>query len=225
MTNFMFFTPEDLPPEVREQMERHRMEHSETSHSVYRLLTDSDEVQSEALGHIIRACLADESNGSYFLGIMAATKAARTGECMACGVNHDKEAHDLFDAERPAAATETVEPTTDTPEPPDPAGGPVVLTPDGPVVYMQDANDPTMVRPVPVEALAPLATEGLGSRIEKMVEYHVEPVEDGDYDGTVRCTGIAGMNGPCGVTYPNLKDRMLRGPEHCSGCFARAGQG
>lgn len=222
--DFMFFTPEDLPPEVREQMERHRMQHSEVSHSVYRLMDDLTDEQMEALGNIIRTISNDESAAPYFLGIIASKMSQRTGACLACNKNHDREANDLFAASH-ADGPNTADPTTDTTEPEKPAHGSLTLTPEGPVVNMQDATDPERSHAVPLDALLPMAAESLGNRIAKMVEYHVEPVEDGDYDGAVKCTGINGLPGPCGMTYPNLNDRMLRGPEHCSGCFARAGQG
>jgi hypothetical protein len=62
---------------------------------------------------------------------------------------------------------------------------------------------------------------------ENMKKYHLDDVYDSDTKEFLYfvCTGIKGMKGPCGVTYPTIQDRMLNGPEHCSGCFARMSQG
>ena len=74
----------------------------------------------------------------------------------------------------------------------------------------------------------PAATDeqvAAAQRHAQMIEYHVLPVLDGRPDGTVYCTGIFPDNVPCGMTYPNLADRMVKRPDECSGCFTRAGQG
>ena len=62
---------------------------------------------------------------------------------------------------------------------------------------------------------------------EYMREYHLDDVYDSDTKAFLyyKCTGIEGMSGPCGVTYPSLADRMMKKPEECSGCFARMAQG
>jgi hypothetical protein len=77
---------------------------------------------------------------------------------------------------------------------------------------------------------ARLAEEGgdLGSRaavLIQMDQYHVAPVDDGDLLGSVVCTGITPPVEGCGIVYQSLEDRMLRAPDYCSGCFAKAGQG
>ena len=63
------------------------------------------------------------------------------------------------------------------------------------------------------------------NRLIAMHEHHVEPVDDDDLWGKVRCTGIVlGMEG-CGMEWPNLEDRQLRGPDECSGCQIRSAHG
>lgn len=54
--------------------------------------------------------------------------------------------------------------------------------------------------------------------IENLRKYHVEPVEP--QSRVVKCMGITG-NGPCGMTWPSLDDRMLREPDECDGCFQK----
>lgn len=67
--------------------------------------------------------------------------------------------------------------------------------------------------------------EERGNRLIAMHEYHVEPVEEDDLWGIVRCTGVVEGNGPCGLTYVNLEDRMVRQPSDCHGCFQKSSQG
>ena len=61
----------------------------------------------------------------------------------------------------------------------------------------------------------------------EMEEYHLDDLRlegSGELIGFM-CTGINGMHGPCGMTYPSIEDRKLRPPEYCSGCFVRMAQG
>lgn len=67
----------------------------------------------------------------------------------------------------------------------------------------------------------------LGTDKAIMEVYHLDDLRQ---EGTgellgFACTGIEGMKGPCGVVYKSIEDRMLKGPEECSGCFVRMGQG
>ena len=78
-------------------------------------------------------------------------------------------------------------------------------------------------KPEGVNDCAPLTDE----QRRLCVVYHLDDLRE---EGTNRllgfvCTGIEGSRGPCGVTYPSIDDRMLRDPEHCSGCFSRAAHG
>jgi len=223
MSEFMFFTPDDLPPEVREQIERHRMEHSAASHSVYRLIDDLNDDQREALAALLRAAAGDPAMASYFCGILAAKHSADTGQCLACNRNHDEEASLLADGDSsPAGRPSEPDPANDASPPAADGSGPARPAHDRLAASSGDVVEFDQTYPNP---FAGPGEDSIGTRIERMVEYHVEPLEDGNYEGRVRCLGIVGSNGPCGVTYPNLEDRMLRGPEVCSGCFARAGQG
>lgn len=62
---------------------------------------------------------------------------------------------------------------------------------------------------------------------ENMKKYHLDDLRDedtGELLGFI-CTGIDGVRSPCGVRYVSIEDRMLRDPEHCSGCFIKAAHG
>lgn len=65
------------------------------------------------------------------------------------------------------------------------------------------------------------------SEEELMRKYHLDDQRDADTHELLGyiCTGIEGMKGPCGARYPSIEDRMLKPPEHCSGCFIRMAQG
>lgn len=58
-----------------------------------------------------------------------------------------------------------------------------------------------------------------------MAEYHVEPTDDDDLTGPVKCLGVLPGQGPCGLVYQDLTDRMVRKPDDCHGCFIRSSQG
>lgn len=64
-----------------------------------------------------------------------------------------------------------------------------------------------------------------GNRLIAMHEHNVEPVDDEDLWGKVRCTGIMDGLGSCGMEWPNLEDRQLREPTECSGCQIRSAHG
>lgn len=58
---------------------------------------------------------------------------------------------------------------------------------------------------------------------ELMEKYHLDDVYDEKSGAFLyfKCTGIQGMRGECGVTYPSLEDRLMKAPEECSGCHQR----
>lgn len=72
------------------------------------------------------------------------------------------------------------------------------------------------------------AFDDLTDEQKKLMElYHLDDLRE---EGTgkllrFKCTGISGMREGCGLTYETIEDRMLRGPETCSGCFIRMGHG
>lgn len=78
------------------------------------------------------------------------------------------------------------------------------------------------------DTLLPMFAWELSKKDKELMElYHLDDLRIEGTDELVgfACTGINGMSGPCGVTYPSIADRMLKGPEECSGCFIKMGHG
>lgn len=93
-----------LPPEIRKQMENAQahaeMEMSASVHGHINLIDSLDEDAlvyfRSVMGHV--ADHGDQSSdqaASWHAGFYAAVLWKRFGICPACGVNHDKEAHEL----------------------------------------------------------------------------------------------------------------------------------
>lgn len=79
----------------------------------------------------------------------------------------------------------------------------------------------------PVVDLANKFRDMTEEELQLMREYHLD---DARVEGTNElvgfiCTGIVGCPGGCGIVYPSIEDRMLRGPEDCHGCFNKAAHG
>jgi hypothetical protein len=82
--------------------------------------------------------------------------------------------------------------------------------------------------PTPVPVAPPLPTDEIGKGDREIMKvYHLDDAYDDNSHKLIGflCTGIEGANGPCGSMYPSIADRILRGPEHCEGCFIKMGHG
>lgn len=89
---------------------------------------------------------------------------------------------------------------------------------------MNEEQEPSFVGYV----IQPRHPDELDDYARKLMRtYHLDDVYDQDTGQFLhfRCTGINGFNQPCGMTHPTIKDRMLKSPEDCSGCYRRMAQG
>jgi hypothetical protein len=77
-----------------------------------------------------------------------------------------------------------------------------------------DAESPHPNGPTEEYSEPPVITQMRKGAAELMEEYHLATV----FGGALVCTN-------CGLEYPSLKDRMLKGPDDCHGCHLKAAQG
>jgi hypothetical protein len=205
MPMFGFFQPpsEEEQKQMQEAFERHRMSVEEFQHSFQRLFEELDEDQLKTIRTAFHALL--DTTGSplagQWEGMVAWQLKTRFNICVTCGVDHDKELSDQNShVNIPQEFLEVTPPEEVAPL----------------VIDKRIAQDGLTI-------FAPLSTEQR-SLADK---YHLDDLRDQDTNELLGfyCTGINGMKGPCGMKYPSIEDRMLREPEHCSGCFQRMAQG
>lgn len=199
MPMFGFFQPpsEEEQQEMKEAYERHRMSIEEFQHAFQRLFDELKEDQLKTLQTAFQI-LMDPNNhatAGQWEGMVAWQRKVRYNICVTCGVNHDEE-------------------LSPPPHAPDE---------DPKATELQQVIDPVLHDPDAIDLFADLTPD----QRELANKYHIDDLRDsttGELIGFY-CTGINGMKEPCGMKYPSIKDRMLRGPEHCSGCFQRMAQG
>lgn len=202
-------TPEEMEEMQRQQTE-HEMRLTEFRHSFQRMFEEMDENQLstiQTMFHIL-ADGTDSRLASYWEGIIAWERKKRFNICSTCGVDHDKE---ILSPDTGDHAADPTEPTRPVMESTPAAAGFQVL------------DDGTLVIPPEIR--------------ETMNQYHLDDTytdrgesSDPNHQQYIflgfKCTGIQG--GPkdgCGVVYPTIQDRMIKGPEECSGCFQRTMHG
>lgn len=129
-----FFSFDDLPEEVKEQMraahERHVMEHDAVAHELVRALMEMAPEHLSAVHRILAICKDDDSAVAYYIGVLSVLRATRTKTCLACGRDHDEALFALFQDE--SAAPE--------PEPAAGAGPPAQPSADSTEPVLSDAD-------------------------------------------------------------------------------------
>lgn len=198
----MFFSFEDLPEEIQQairgQQAHSEMSHNDFTHGVMRLFDELNQDQLSTLKEMLHI-LSHGANqlASHWEGMVAITRQTKYGVCAV----HDKDHSTELLGDAPAAGEQVYV---------HPDSGRVS---DSPPVRINDGQ----------------ITPDSFNEEERalMVKYHLDDAYDEDtqeFLGFV-CTGIEGSNGPCGMKYASIADRMLREPESCSGCFQRNAHG
>lgn len=200
MHMFGFFQPpsEEEQQQLKEAFERHRMSMEEFNHSFQRLFEELGEDQLKTLRTAFNIILSNDQSiiAGQWDAMASWELRKRFNICVTCGVNHDEELISSH-GEQPDPEPQWIK-------------------------DIQPMADPRIVQDG-LPMFQPLSDEER-SLADK---YHLDDLRNedtGELMGFV-CTGINGMKGPCGVIYPSIEDRMLREPEHCSGCFSRMAQG
>jgi hypothetical protein len=207
---FLFQPPsEEEQRAMREAHERHEMHMDDFRHGFQRLFEELGEDQLGTLKMMFHL-LCDRTNDSlaaHWEGMISWELKRRFGICVTCGKNHDEELTAPTE-EHPLVkeAENTMRPLTEAEK--------FFSTPE------EIAADEDQTLPIFLGSLNE-------DQIALMKEYHLDDVYDGETQELLHfaCTGIQGMKQGCGVTYPSIEDRMLKGPEECSGCFSRMAQG
>lgn len=95
MPEFHFFSPDDVPDEVKEALAMHqdtqRMGLETVSHDVQRLFRELDETQLGTLRFLIHTVAHNPEAGFYYEGVLATLYSIKANVCPACGKDHDKE--------------------------------------------------------------------------------------------------------------------------------------
>lgn len=186
---------EDLA-RMKEAQDRREMEISAFQHDFQRLFEELPEEQLRVIRTMMQLVECEHNiNAAKWEAMIAWAMKVRFGTCVTCGVNHDTELH--VPEHEPESGSDHVQ----------------VLVGE---VLIEEA----------AKAVDPEADDLFGftdTQRGQMAEYHLDDVYDEDTGKLLyfACTGIEGMKGPCGVTYPSIEDRMLKPPESCSGCFQR----
>jgi hypothetical protein len=200
---FFFHQPSE---EDRAKMEEERKEHElrldEFRHSSQRLFDELSEDQLTTLSMMLHI-IADQPGphlATMWEGMALTARKYRFDVCATCNVNHDTEIQKAA-APKDEPKTKHLDDTSfDSP-------------------YFEMQKDP--------EPMLPIFGDLTDEDRMNMAQYHLDDVYE---EGTgvllhFACTGIKGMNGPCGATYPTIEDRMLKEPENCSGCHTRMAHG
>lgn len=115
---FHFINPEDMPEEVKQQieqaMDRQQMGMQTVAHDVQRLFRELDADQLSTLRFLMHTVAHNSEAGFYYEGILATLYSMKANVCPACGEDHDKqiaesmtpESAALVDVDRSAKANE-----------------------------------------------------------------------------------------------------------------------
>lgn len=204
MSFFQFFQPpsDEEKAAMQAAHDRMHMADQDFKHSTQRLFEELNHDQMRTLQAMLQVIQHRTNDPLVALweGIVVTEMKHRFNICITCGVNHDE---DIPRPEEETAGDENS--TTD-----------LKATSFSRTTELSDLSAD--------EEDTPLPTFGISDEDRiKMEEYHLDDVYDSDSGQFLyfKCTGITGTRGPCGVTYPSIEDRMLKPPEHCSGCFQR----
>lgn len=223
---FGFFPFQPPSDEEQEEMkrahERHQMAVEEFKHSSQRMFEELGEEHLRSLKTMLHIIVDRTSDPivAQWEGIVTTYLKVKYGICITCGVNHEHE------APRPAVKPKQEEdPHFTCPDcgaksynPHDIknkyCGNCHVFKGNGYEVHGTDLQTP-LIFPIKVR--------------KEMEEYHIDDAYEESSEGLrfkgFACTGIKGMKDGCGVIYPSIEDRKLKGPEECSGCHRRMAQG
>lgn len=215
------FTP--VSPEEFERLQDQQAMHADANeHAIADLMDVLDKDQLLALTDLLLRSGGDLHVATHFTGIIRAMMRFKFNACR-CGIFHEQ-AEDLLKGHEPVAETvdehrllEESEMVTDHafeagPGSTGAACTAMVTDKDG---FGKDCGQ-SPGKHIFTTSLDPSEQDSYAnSAIAIMEKYNVTP--DVSFP-KVQCMG-------CGLMYPNLRDRMLKGPDDCHGCFMKASQG
>lgn len=86
--------PEDMPEEVRQQIEHHQMIVISHGHEVHRFINELNEEQLDTLRGILMNYW-DRPTAAFLVGTVATTLVHKFDRCPVCGEKHDEALHDM----------------------------------------------------------------------------------------------------------------------------------
>lgn len=177
----MIVNMDDLPEELKQQLQLQRMESTAIQHQVRSLFRELDKDNLVALGNLLGMIAGAEDSSdsaSYYYGMTTSAVDVRFDVCATHGFNHE-------DDEMKKLTGETVE-----------SSGPEPSTP-------------------PRDSESHMAWMNGKNMTELMQEYRLKINEK---DSKLYCRD-------CGMEYQSVKDRMVKSPDDCPGCFIKAAHG
>lgn len=211
-----------MSPEEFERAQDQQAMHAEAAeHSIMDLMDALDKDQLTALADMLLRSGGDLHVATHFTGMIRAMMRFKYGACR-CGIFHEQ-AEDLLkgpeatNEHRIMSIGDEDVPISDHPFEAGPgstgaACTAMVTDKDG---FGKDCGQ-SPGKHIFTTSLDPTEQNSYAnSAIAIMEKYNVTP--DVSFP-KVQCMG-------CGLMYPNLRDRMLKGPDDCHGCFMKASQG
>ena len=93
----MFFSFEDLPPEVQAAMEHQQMHDETNAHAIKHFFESLNEEQLIMLRRILSMVDNRAEFGPYYTGLITALLNSKFGVCIACSQKHDEQLENLVE--------------------------------------------------------------------------------------------------------------------------------
>lgn len=226
--------PDDLPPEVREGIERqhdlHHMSHTQGVHEVRDFLHDLTKDQLVTLQNMMSAVIngtaEDNERGAYHIGRITEILSLKFGVCP-CGQDHDKEAADFMAPPQPHLTEDQVKEVVGEMEQNQGVG---VSRGDARTILRMRVHDIGKKEGWSDNEVAAATADGL--RMLDEVLYSKDQPTEAESTATNRDDLLKQYNvldipaqfpkvtcaKGCGYTWISLEDRMLRPADKCEGC-------
>lgn len=81
----------NMPPEVREIIEHHRMHAEQAAHDTTNFFDSMTEDQLRSLRGVLGVIRSDPDSTPYFMGLVSSALQYKFGVCLGCGKKHDEE--------------------------------------------------------------------------------------------------------------------------------------
>ena len=91
--------PDDMPEEIRQQIEQHHMIVIAHGHEVHTFINELNENQLDTLRGILMNYW-DRPTAAFLIGNIAAILVQKFGRCPVCGEKHDEALHQMMDDEK-----------------------------------------------------------------------------------------------------------------------------
>ena len=113
---FEFFAFDDLPQPIKDEIEKHRMEHETSQHEFKHFWDSLDEQQLKMLRRLFTNAANESHAAAFYSGLAVAQLDSRHEVCLGCGEKHSEQLKKLVSDEsktdEPEPEPEKIEPGT-----------------------------------------------------------------------------------------------------------------